>query len=75
MFNGLNNGQVRADANGVSGAAFAASRNAVLSMEGISMVTLLAGIALAFVLSMSFIRPLVIFYRCAVMLMIFSRPG
>jgi len=66
---------ITASANGVSGAAFAASRNAMLNMEGISMVTLLVGIALAFVLAISFTRPLPIFYSCAVMLMIFSRPG
>ena len=53
-FNDINT----AAANVVSGEALIVSRNSILIMEGISVVTLLVGIALAFVLSLSIAKPL-----------------
>lgn len=53
-FNDINT----AEANGVAGDALAASRNSIAVMEVISVVTLLAGIVLAFVLTRSITTPL-----------------
>jgi CHASE3 domain sensor protein len=53
-FNDINT----AEANGVAGEALAASRNSIAVMEGISVVTLLAGIVLAFILTRSITTPL-----------------
>ncbi|MBU4261019.1 MAG: hypothetical protein KKC76_03955 [Proteobacteria bacterium] len=53
-FNDINN----AAAYGMSGEVLRARRNSMLVMEGISIVTLLVGIALAFVLSMFITKPL-----------------
>jgi len=53
-FNDINT----AEANRVAGEAQIASRNSMAVMEGISVVTLLVGIALAFVLTRSITKPL-----------------